>query len=591
MIAAEHRLPGLSVGAVPALRRLAVEIDGLATWNHGSEAVYLDAGAELQRLHKRMGIVRNAVRGSIEALASPDVVGIEQRLGEAGLAADAIRSLVDDRSQRLGELSDAITLASEASGAVSLIFRLLDYVVLVARTHVEGMATAREELVPFTEHVGELVATGQRISRELDERMRLLRSYFDESRDIERRVGRLGQSGDESMPLAIRALVARLATGREEAAEMREAVHASFSTVRDATGRLVANLQFHDIARQRMEHSVDNLRRLMLLTSGGGLFHDQAPLSPREASLAVRRIAELEIAQLEDLARVYEEEMGSVQHNLVTIGAEVRTSDRLMRGLAGDGQNGAIAILQAEASHIEAMILREETGRRQLDESLSRCVEAAGTLIAMTDELSELEHTLSLAGFNAAVRAAHVDSGDETIGFISREIREQAAHAKAEAAQVREGIERSVASTEDLGGRILQEIGRNEGEVRQSFATAAEILRAVEAVCDEQLRQATTNAAGLAETVARLADSMTPHIEGCNRMRRTMAILEGLLAEFPDEEMTPEESDRLRDLLAGNYTMVEERRIFERVFGGAMLSTAPAAPEASGDVDLDDILF
>ncbi len=566
-------------------------------WNVSSEAVYLGAGSDLQTLHRRIGTVRDSIRQSTEAMASGDGDRVETLLSEAAGSAARLETQAGERSRVLRVLSEGVSTASEGASAVALVFRLLDYVVLVARTHVEGMTQARDVLVPFTEHVHELVGSGQTVARSLDARVRLVQGHISESRTIDARVGGRALVGEASLAYQFRSLNRRLSQERDTAATTREAAHRSFSVIRDAVGGLVMGLQFHDIARQRLEHTLSNLERLFLLDETGRLTHDGAPLEGTSRLLAVRRIVELEIAQITSLTELYETKMGELHANLDLLAGEVAQSDRILSSLfSEDGTQGgrsAIAVLEAEAAKVRARFEKGEADRRQLDASLHECVEAAGPLIEMTDELASLEHALRLAGFNAAVRAAHVDSGDETIGYIAREIREQATVAKSQADLVREGIEMAVSATRELEETILPEIAGAEAAIAERFATATDILSRIEAACQDHLREAATNARGLDERIRTIAGLMTPHHEGCSLMRRTIGQLQTILQGLPDEAITPEEALRLHGLLASQYTMAEERAIFEASFRGIGLpaTAAVAAAPAAADDDIDDLLF
>jgi hypothetical protein len=582
----------LSEAAVAPLREVLALVN---QWNVSSEAVYLGAGNDLQTLHRRIGTVRDSIRRSTEAMGSTEGDRVETLLTEAASTATQLETLSGDRSRILRTLSEGVVTAAEGASAVSLVFRLLDYVVLVARTHVEGMTQARDVLVPFTEHVHELVGSGQTVARALDARVRTVQGHIADSRAIDARVGGRALVGEASLAFQFRSLNRRLSQERDSAATTREAAHRSFSVIRDAVGGLVMGLQFHDIARQRLEHTLTNLERLFLLAETGQLTPDGAPMEGKSRLLAVRRIVELEIAQLTSLTELYETKMGEVHANLDVLAGEIVESDRLLSSLfsddVGNAGKSAIAVLEAEATKVRQRFERGEDDRRQIAASLHECVEAAGPLIAMTDELASLEHTLRLAGFNAAVRAAHVDSGDETIGYIAREIREQATVAKSQADLVREGIEMAVSATRELEGTILPQIATAETEIAEHFNTATDILARIEAECLDQLRDAASNAKGMGERIRTIASLMTPHVEGCALMRQTIAQLESIRDGLPDEPISPEDALRLHSLLAGQYTMAEERAIFEASFRGVGLPLqAQPAPAAASD-DIDDLLF
>ena len=576
---------------------LDARLDDLRAWNISSEAVYLAAGNELQLLYRRVMTVRDCIRRATEIMSKGKADEVEANLRAAAAQALSAQNLAVERGAALERLSDAARSAAAGSSEVALVFRLLDYVVLVARTHIEAMTDARDELGPFTHHVQELVESGQRIARDLDERVRLLLNSIHESRAVATELQFAADSEGGDIAGQFDKLLAQLDEQRAGADVVRDGAQASFQKIGEAVAGLVAGLQFHDIARQRMEHSLDNLARLKLLAREGRLAPDGETLDPALRGAAVNRIARLEMAQLASLARLYEDKMGHIQSVLGVIDKEVEASDQLLASMfaSGSGQNAgrsAIAVLEAEAARVRARFQRGEKNRQRLNDTLAACVEAAHPLIGMTDELAELEHALRLAGFNAAVRAAHVDSGDDTIGYISREIRDQASIAKDKADDVRSGIEVAVAATNELGQRILPAIAAAEDGVSAAFAGASGTLGAIEGECLEQLREGASTANGLGGLVSAITKLMTPHVKGCAMMLSVGASLAGLsAANAEDGGADPAAVDAILDELGKSYTMVEERDIFVEVFGRLPASAKGTAAPAPASDDLDDILF
>ena len=147
---------------------------------------------------------------------------------------------------------------------------------------------------------------------------------------------------------------------------------------------------------------------------------------------------------------------------------------------------------------------------------------------------------------------------------------------------MRSGIEVAVGCTDELEHKVLPRIAASEGDIAARFETAAETLQSIEAECLVALRAAGESAEGLAKRVSTVQSLMTPHVEGCALMRQSVALLRDLLSGLPNDAVTAEEARHLHGLLAAQYTMAEERAVFEASFGNALPSApAPTAPAAA----------
>lgn len=577
-------------GSLPDLSRLA---GALLRWNGASEGLYLDAGEKLRNVHGRISQVREGIQRSTELFAAAEME--EMRVGLASAVDDARRigELTAERGGTLADLRSAIAEASSGSAAVRLVFRLLDYVVLIARAQVEGMRSGQDELVPFTLHVDELVTSGEDVARYIDGRMKLLGGYLEEGRTLEAQAVASGTGA--TMVEGFLRLASQMENQQRSAAMRREEAQQAFTAVWKAIGGVVMGLQFHDMARQRLEHTISNLDLLNRIANDGVVAEGEGPLRDHIRPAALRRIATLEIAQLCGLAETYETKLAGLDADLAVIEAELETCGAILgRLLSGGGEEDGLAMLDAEASRMRVGFRRGEAIRQRLGESLGRSMEATNSLFEMTEKLADLEHNLRIAGFNAAVRAAHVDSGDDTIGYIARVIREQASKAREEADKVQRGIEFAITTTGSLASRILPAIASAESAIEERLSSATTLLSRTEGQCRDIIGKAIALARGLGQEIGTVRALMDSHVEGREMMLALSAGLAALAAHFPEADLPPEDAERLGRALSAHYTMEEERAIFQEVMGtlpGAAGGTDAAAPPAGSADDLDDILF
>jgi len=354
----------------------------------------------------------------------------------------------------------------------------------------------------------------------------------------------------------------------------------------------VMGLQTHDMARQRLEHTVQNLGLIGPIGRDGTFRDGEAPLAPAHRRAAVQRIAQLESAQLTDLAETYGALMDKLSGDLAAIADRLDLcADVLARLRAPDtGENG-LATLEAAAERLYTYIEAGAEVRRNLSESLTRSVERTARLIEMTDQMTGLEFHLNLAGLNAAIQAAHVEGGDETIGYIARVIREQSSLARIEVDSIRSGSEQAASVTEDLSGRLLPEIARAKDAINTNLRAACGDLAVAEGESRSALATSAQASEGMGEEIRAVLGMMALHEEGTRMMLALSAAIGSLAAGAEGEALPAEEAARLDAVLTGRYTMKEERDVVARTFGVSTLPEpgGPAAEPAADD--LDDILF
>ncbi|KQT69018.1 MULTISPECIES: hypothetical protein [unclassified Aureimonas] len=586
---------GIDAGALGLPARLA---EGVTRWIEGSEAVFLDVGSRLQDVHARVSTVRNGIGRSTEILATPEMAEMRAGLASAVESSRGIESLVARRVAALVDLQAAIAQAAEGGSSVKLVFRTLNYVVLIARAQIGGMASGQEELIPFASHVDELVGFGEEVGRFIEERVSVLRSALGASQAIEAQALKAGAQ----TPLTQGFLdLIELIAGQQSVDEARRSeAQEAFTGVWRAIGGVVMGLQAHDMARQRFEHTARNLALLQRLVADGSIEAEGEPLPEEMRVAAATRILTLEIAQLDDLALTYAAKMAALDGDLGVIGAELEACAAVLhRLLPGKGGNEGLAALEAQASRLRIGFRQGDERRSRLGASLARSVEATNALTDMTGKLDALERDLRLAGFNAAVRAAHVEGGDETIGYIASVIREQASRARDEADRVRSGIASATASTRCLSLDILPAVATAEAAIEAALDEASMRLSRAESDCAAVLGEAVSAAAGLSGDVATVRRMMGSHEEGHDLMRALSAAVAALAAGLPPSSPLPApEAERLDRFLVGPYTMEEERAVFQRTLGP--LPGAPAGSNVDADIgepaaapadDLDDIFF
>jgi len=526
-------------------------------------------------------------------MTGTNILAIDAHLSAASRHACALDDNGTAIGARLGDVLDGRGDASDGNEQVVRAFSLLDYVTLVARTHTGATMARGSSLSSFLEQVGVLVGTGRTLAGQLSERLghlhRSLQDAADQLRDRQ-----LAEARSRPLLEVIRSLEQDLTARRISADGSRQGAKLAFADAAQSVAEVVGVLQFHDIARQRLEHTISHLNLMFQLGRGAALKDGGDPLDDATCKAFVTRIAQLERAQLIDLAQLYQSRMAVIGDSLDVILDQARNGAGLVGGMVQIDRSAVEAGLgmgiTRQAQELEHRFLQREARREAIFTSLAECIQAAEQFAAMTDALDDVEFSLRLAGFNAAIHAADHQGGDRTIGYIAHEIRDNAAHAKGGADLIRVGIRKTTDAADDLQSVLLPTEVREATAIRGLFATVLSAVGTAESHCLIQLADAEAAASSVPEKVARAKDLMQEHRSGLMLMQAAAQALDPLGMAEPDADVdfTP-----LAELLSGHYTMKEERIIFASIFGDAVPdedTDAKVDPAPDND-DLSDVFF
>jgi hypothetical protein len=413
--------------------------------------------------------------------------------------------------------------------------------------------------------------------------------------------GLAGTAQPAGMPALARRLAGlgtRLLRHCEAAQAAFADAHARFAGVRTAVSEAVMGLQFHDIARQRLDHAMAAVERILGLLERGRLSDDGELLPPARRWRATGLVAGLAAAQLRSLAADCAREAARLRASLRAVADELAAVEAISAALyaGGDPGQGAaggsvMAELEQELDRALAAFAAGERARDRQREALAACVAEAAPLAGIAAALIDSEAHLQIAGLNAVIRAAELDGRNEVIPHITQELRGHAARMKIEVKAFEAGVVRSLAAIATIGERVLPALHAAEAALRGGFERSAAVLCRLEAAARREHGTAHQMASGLVGLLRALAEEVRFEDEAVAAMQATAARLESLVQQVLDEAADGGEPwPELTALLEGAYTMASERAVHAGVLGGAPAAALPDPAAAAAD-DLDDVLF
>ncbi|HWC95507.1 MAG TPA: hypothetical protein VG456_02125 [Candidatus Sulfopaludibacter sp.] len=361
-------------------------------------------------------------------------------------------------------------------------------------------------------------------------------------------------------------LIATVTAGIRELADRQQAVHdaslrqaSAYQQLSDAIDGLVANLQFHDITRQQIEHVIETLDLL------------------RSETAPPRSVVVLQASQLRNSSQIFSTAARSIEQNLENIGVRL-----------GELASNSRSLLGESAGDHDSFFLRMEESFTAILQAMSACAEAQAEVRATPahvsalmdrmrsaiEDIRALEIRIERTALNASIRAVHLGPAGAPLAVIAEAMQRLVAESSSKTEEAGQTLAALVQSAAALCGddSLTRAAAEDDARMRAAVAemqTAAEIsysrVTAIVALGER-----------LAEDIAGLRGSFT-HADVCAAgIDRAAEELETIAAELPDVEPVgaPENSS-----LASRYTMQIERDIHDRVMQGA----PAAAAEPLGD--------
>jgi hypothetical protein len=580
------------------LVRLRSHLQHLHAWQEESGNAFVNLGGSLQELHRRLLEARNIMADMVRAILDESTQGIHQAFAELAQLAGALGKLDGQRRACTQRLIEHIQHASSPCSDLEGTLYLLGQLVTLGQINAAMIDSESQDFEEFIEEMGRFIEVGRTTVADLRDRIRHLGTLVGSAWAEE---NRWAATNPETLPVIagrLRDMAQRIREHQDEAQGWAEDSRQQFEIFQRQIADMVMGLQFHDIARQRLEHIASGINRLCHLLTNGQLEDDGEVLPPERVVRAVQTIARLEATQLEYVAVETGAEMTKIAQTVADLAQTARQAEQRFDALASGRRDAVrqeplLVALDLEASAVERL-LREQSGNRErMLASLAESVGHAQAIAAMVERLKRLQDDIRIAGLNATIKSTNLGPSGDALQTIARQMSSHSVEIRQASTLLLERGAEMEATAATLTREILEPAGRQAADLRSRLAATVERLRIKEQEIGAANAQVQRLLRGLAPALAFDGGFAEVRDRGQALMRTVGAELDAIVADLgpcPDTGPWPE----LDAILRSRYTMQSERDIHARANGEADAAAAPAAGGAEAVAaadDLDDILF
>jgi len=360
-------------------------------------------------------------------------------------------------------------------------------------------------------------------------------------------------------------------------------------------GDVVMALQFHDIARQQIEHVIQALQDIEAQIGDRDALQD----NPEENSKSLGKayyLLRIQVFQTQQVAS----EIESVHEKILTAFEEISSEidsiiheiGRLGRGHAERSQErSAFNHLLSGFEKLEATMANGEELERQIDESMKRTSESASNLSNYLSMIEDLSMQFHIKSINALVMSKRLGKSGVTLAVLAEYVTEGAKKSDSFVLKLVDILRSLQSASDDLNRLSLKTgngsggEGRSERDLSDGILFISEIYEKFLKNAEEARQRSMTlrkKISGIAMGLSFLYD-MKSDMERClNRMKETLDSLEPFSSFSQDLA-----SDLSR--LKNRYTMQRERGIHQKAFGNRDTSLESEAKNSrEDDSDLGD---
>ncbi len=545
--------------------------------------------------------------GGHAAATEPEFLALGGDLRTLYELATALAQAVDEATARLhidlttNRIAGADGAVAQALESVNGSIASIDGMLARLRTMTDGL----QSMKPQMDRIGRVgillqsVAVGFAVeSSRTKECQQAFGSFVDEIRGLSKRTREIENRISEELDLASNKETAALRNLEQELTSLRELsrqleltssrtatevqdrmndIVAAMAAMRECsrliqhhTEDAVFHMQFGDIVRQKIEHTVDAIREAAAELA--------SPRSPVRSAAAAHRTLAVQIGQLE----MVETELATAQRQLGQAFSKISESSVSLvspaQQTANSEHGGPVALktLLEDLEQLQQLVTQGSQLRHRAGESGGQAFATAERIASQIREVQSINREMHLLALNAIVKTAALGSTGATLGVLSMQV--HALYLDADAA-VREidTLAQQLTGAQQQG-EIAAVTGKQAGS--DLLGILEQVRRAAadyQATTNSLAEKVVLNREQLDKATVRLGTLDTFSQQLCSLRKRLGTVTSALGSRFGQALAQAQRANAPTD--DARYTMQSEREVHQRI--GGTLATAPAATAAA----------
>lgn len=568
--------PSAPAVATPDLRAIG---EALAKPRAQIESTFLAVGAGLAEGSAILNRVTRVFEALPAQLQSPEMVEASTRLADVGHQAKAIAALFSSEQADLARLNTVVAAAEYPIVELRRAVQMMSIVAINARTVAASVVVDGDDFEVFTTDIAKLSASATSTIQAFTI------AYGQLTSDVRKAAQQSGQSDAHADTL--NELAGNMEAALDDLSQQR-AVSAGATAetgrisrqIAERIGSAVMALQVGDATRQRIEHAESGIATLCDLIDSGTLSED-------EVTVACAALGGLQAQQLSGAATALENDVADAGNALRDLAADASAIVAKSQATFGQSKAGgsSLATLSLTVSHAAEVLRDCEAERGKLEQLATAVLGTVGVLLGHVEAVQEIEDNMRLVSLNATIKCAQLGSRGAALNVIARQLREltsetvTAAEAAMKDLHEAAGLARSFG--EAASGDTTSRVGQLEHHARESL----QLLQGA----DRSFAEALSTLDRDVPKVRRLLDEAARTLTSQGKLLASIRQIEGRLLVQCPEALATEPGGAIAEAIATHskcYSMDDERRIHEQMFGASLSSTAPPPAPATSDADI-----
>jgi methyl-accepting chemotaxis protein len=378
--------------------------------------------------------------------------------------------------------------------------------------------------------------------------------------------------------------LAPLKIKRTASAGMLHNLATRYQTISRSIGEVVSSLQFHDITRQRIEHSTTALKEIEPVFANPD---QKIPDLEAEKAIAVSHIQLIQLNHAkEDLSRA----VGTVKEGLHALAREVAEISQEARDLIGHvGQSGTSFFNQVEdnLTSLKAASKNYLSINKEIAASMASVKDFGEEISVFANDIKNIGTGIRIVAINASVNASRIGSKGSSFGVLAQNTQDLASETASQIEQVSSALKSIVSLAQELAV-INHDAKSNVSEKAQGLENELEtidsLLRSTDIYAEDNLATIGNQSGTFKNDISAAISSLRSPEAFLNAISDTCRLLDAFLRSaqkrFPEAYASASKL-KLNDL-TDRYTMEREREIHRSVLAPRALASSKNTSPRTG---------